>query len=268
MTVLNDREIRTRCTAPTGSVLISNWDRRNVYQDGGSFYEPETGLSFPVADYMSMHKFTEEELKKLDFKPMIEPFVADQVKTREIFTDVRSRPKQPDGMPGGLDIEVAEEKIISYGLSSFGYDLRLGHKFKIFTNVNSRMVDPKNFDDMTFVDFEVEKDGDEIIIPPNSFILGYSLEYLTIPRDVVGIVVGKSTIARCGIDCLVTPLEPEWQGHVTLEFSNTTPLPAKLYAGEGCCQVVFHKGNPCEVSYADRKGKYMGQCADVVTAKV
>lgn len=147
------------------------------------------------------------------------------------------------------------EKIISYGLSSYGYDLSLGTKFKIFTNVNSGMIDPKNFSEASFVDFE----GEVCIIPPNSFVLAVSAERICMPNDVVGVVLGKSTYARCGISCLATPLEPGWEGYVTLEFANTTPLPAMLYAGEGSCQVLFYRGEPCLVPYSTRNGKYQNQ---------
>jgi dCTP deaminase len=146
--------------------------------------------------------------------------------------------------------------VISYGLSSYGYDARVGTDFKIFTNVNSAVVDPKNFDQSSFVD----RTTDVCIIPPNSFALARTVEYFRIPRDVLVVCVGKSTYARCGIIVNVTPLEPEWEGHVTLEFSNTTPLPAKIYANEGACQFLFLQGNePCEVSYRDKAGKYQGQ---------
>jgi dCTP deaminase len=148
------------------------------------------------------------------------------------------------------------EGVISYGLSSYGYDARVGTDFKIFTNVNSAVVDPKNFDQNSFVD----RNTDVCIIPPNSFALARTVEYFRIPRDVLVICVGKSTYARCGIIVNVTPLEPEWEGHVTLEFSNTTPLPAKIYANEGACQFLFLQGNePCETSYLDKAGKYQGQ---------
>ena len=148
------------------------------------------------------------------------------------------------------------EGVISYGLSSYGYDARVGTDFKIFTNVNSAVVDPKNFDQNSFVD----RNTDVCIIPPNSFALARTVEYFRIPRDVLVICVGKSTYARCGIIVNVTPLEPEWEGHVTLEFSNTTPLPAKIYANEGACQFLFLQGNePCETSYRDKSGKYQGQ---------
>ena len=147
-------------------------------------------------------------------------------------------------------------KSISYGLSSFGYDARVSNEFKIFTNVNSEIVDPKNFKPSNFV----TKNVSECIIPPNSFVLASTVEYFKIPKDVLVICLGKSTYARCGIIVNVTPLEPGWEGHVTLEFSNTTPLPAKIYANEGVAQFVFLKGNERpEISYSDRKGKYMGQ---------
>ncbi len=158
-------------------------------------------------------------------------------------------------------IEPFEERqvrqgVISYGLSSYGYDMRVGRSFRIFTNVNSAIVDPKRFDEGSFVEFE----GDVCIIPPNSFALATSVEYFRIPRNVMTICVGKSTYARCGIITNVTPFEPEWEGHVTLEISNTTPLPARIYAAEGISQVLFFESDEvCEVSYADRKGKYQKQ---------
>ena len=146
--------------------------------------------------------------------------------------------------------------IISYGLSSYGYDLRVSNEFKVFTNVFNTVVDPKAFDERSFVDLE----ADICIIPPNSFALARSVEYFRIPRDVLAICLGKSTYARCGIIVNVTPLEPEWEGHVTLEISNTTPLPARIYAQEGLAQIIFIGGSEiCETSYADRTGKYMGQ---------
>ena len=145
---------------------------------------------------------------------------------------------------------------ISYGLSSFGYDARVSNEFKIFTNVNSEIIDPKNFKQNNFI----SKNGEECIIPPNSFVLSSTVEYFKIPNDVMVICLGKSTYARCGIIVNVTPLEPSWEGHVTLEFSNTTPLPAKIYANEGAAQFIFLKGNEKpDITYADRKGKYMKQ---------
>jgi dCTP deaminase len=163
---------------------------------------------------------------------MIEPFEAGQVR------------------------EVDGRRIVSYGTSSYGYDVRCADEFKIFTNINSTIVDPKAFDSRTFVDFQ----GDVCIIPPNSFALARTVEYFRIPRDSLVVCVGKSTYARCGIIVNVTPLEPEWEGHVTLEFSNTTPLPARIYAGEGCAQMLFLQSDEvCETSYKDRGGKYQGQ---------
>lgn len=164
---------------------------------------------------------------------MIEPFVDGQVR------------EGPEG-----------ERCISYGLSSYGYDLRVSDEFKVFTNVFNTVVDPKGFDDKSFVDIRT----DVCIVPPNSFALARSVEYFRIPREVLTICVGKSTYARCGIIVNVTPFEPEWEGHVTLEISNTTPLPAKIHANEGLAQVVFFlAAEPCETSYKDRGGKYMKQ---------
>jgi dCTP deaminase len=163
---------------------------------------------------------------------MIEPFEAGQVK------------------------EVAGKQVVSYGTSSYGYDIRCSTEFKIFTNINSTIVDPKNFDEKNFVDYR----GEVCIIPPNSFALARTVEYFRIPRNVLTICLGKSTYARCGIIVNVTPLEPEWEGHVTLEFSNTTPLPARVYANEGVAQVIFLESDEvCETSYRDRGGKYQGQ---------
>jgi dCTP deaminase len=159
---------------------------------------------------------------------MIEPFVDDQVRSG----------------------------VVSYGLSSYGYDIRVADEFKIFTNINNTVIDPKSFDPRSFVDVQ----ADVCIVPPNSFALGRTIEYFRIPRDILTICLGKSTYARCGIIVNVTPFEPEWEGYVTLEISNTTPLPAKIYANEGIAQVLFLQGDePCERSYADKKGKYLKQ---------
>ena len=163
---------------------------------------------------------------------MIEPFEPDQVRS------------------------VNGKRVISFGTSSYGYDVRCAADFKVFTNINSAVVDPKGFDETSFVD----KQADVCIIPPNSFALARTVEYFRIPRNVLTVCLGKSTYARCGIIVNVTPLEPEWEGHVTLEFSNTTPLPAKIYANEGVAQMIFFEADePCETSYADRAGKYQGQ---------
>ena len=167
-----------------------------------------------------------EKMSKLN--KMIEPFESDQIKNGKI----------------------------SYGLSSFGYDIRVSDEYKIFTNINNSIVDPKNFDENSFIDFQ----GDVCIVPPNSFALARSIEYFRIPRDILTICVGKSTYARCGIIVNVTPFEPEWEGYVTLEISNTTPLPARIYSNEGLCQVLFFQSDEeCRISYKDKAGKYQQQ---------
>jgi len=158
--------------------------------------------------------------------------------------------------PGQVRVAADGHKIVSYGTSSYGYDVRCADEFKIFTNINSTIVDPKKFDEKSFVDFR----GDVCIIPPNSFALARTVEYFRIPRKVLVVTLGKSTYARCGCIVNVTPLEPEWEGHVTLEFSNTTPLPAKIYANEGVAQMLFFESDEvCATSYKDRGGKYQGQ---------
>ncbi len=181
-----------------------------------------------------MSILSDKEIRRLCMeRRMIEPFVGQQIRRLE------------NG-----------RRVIGYGLSSYGYDLRVADEFKVFTNVYNTVVDPKAFDAKSFVDVR----GEVCIVPPNSFALSRSIEYFRIPRDILTICLGKSTYARCGIIVNVTPLEPEWEGHVTLEISNTTPLPAKIYAHEGLAQVVFLRTEePCEVSYADRKGKYQAQ---------
>ena len=171
-------------------------------------------------------------IRRMAAKGMIEPFAEGQVRNQ-------------DG-----------RKIVSYGTSSYGYDVRCAGEFKIFTNINSTIIDPKNFDVNSFVDFN----GDVCIVPSNSFALARTVEYFRIPRSTMVICLGKSTYARCGIIVNVTPLEPEWEGHVTLEFSNTTPLPARIYANEGVAQMLFFESDEvCETSYRDRAGKYQGQ---------
>jgi dCTP deaminase len=168
---------------------------------------------------------------------------------------IRRMAKEHDMINPFNDRQV-REGVISYGLSSYGYDLRVADEFKIFTNVNSSIVDPKHFDRNSFIDVQ----GPSVLVPPNSFALARSVEYFKIPRDVLTICVGKSTYARCGIIVNVTPFEPEWEGFVTLEISNTTPLPAKIYSNEGLCQILFFQSDePCEVSYKDKAGKYQNQ---------
>jgi len=161
-----------------------------------------------------------------------------------------------DGMIAPFCEDQVGKGVVSYGLSSYGYDIRVSNEFKIFTNLNSTVVDPKHFDDANVVDFE----GDICIVPPNSFALARTVEYFKIPRNVLAICLGKSTYARCGIIVNVTPFEPEFEGHITIEISNTTPLPAKIYANEGIAQVLFLEGDEvCETSYKDKTGKYQGQ---------
>jgi len=168
---------------------------------------------------------------------------------------IRKMSKEHD-MINPFSEKQVREGVISYGLSSYGYDLRVADEFKIFTNVNNALVDPKRFDEKSFVTVQT----DICIEPPNSFALARSVEYFRIPRSVLTICVGKSTYARCGIIVNVTPFEPEWEGFVTLEISNTTPLPARIYANEGLCQIIFFESDEvCETSYADRKGKYQAQ---------
>ncbi len=171
-------------------------------------------------------------IRRMAEQGMIEPFEPGQVK------------------------ELEGRRVISYGTSSYGYDIRCADEFKIFTNINTTIVDPKQFDEGSFVDVK----GPECVIPPNSFALARTVEYFRIPRNVLAICLGKSTYARCGIIVNVTPLEPEWEGHVTLEFSNTTPLPARIYANEGVAQLLFLESDEvCDTSYRDRAGKYQGQ---------
>lgn len=195
------------------------------------FTVPESPAPFPPGAHGVL---PDHEITALARAGMIEPFSPVQVSQR-------------DG-----------RRVLSYGVSSYGYDARVADEFKVFTNTYGAVIDPKSFDDRGFVDVRAT-DG-YVIIPPNSFVLGRTVERFRIPRDVLVVCVGKSTYARCGIIVNVTPLEPEWTGHVTLEFSNTTPLPAKLYANEGACQFIFlRSASPCHTSYADRKGKYQGQ---------
>ena len=160
------------------------------------------------------------------------------------------------GMIEPFEDRQVRQGVVSYGLSSYGYDTRVADEFKVFTNVYNTVVDPKNFDPKSFVDIK----DDVCIVPPNSFALARTIEYFRIPRDVLTVCLGKSTYARCGIIVNVTPFEPEWEGHVTIEISNTTPLPAKIYANEGIAQVLFFQSDePCEVSYKDKAGKYQSQ---------
>jgi dCTP deaminase len=307
MSILSDKQIRARSLVPTHSYLPPNYKRMFFTLVGDQLYNTETGEKFSTPehtpDWLAQEKvkvMTESEQQGycVAYPRMIDPFVPDLIrnKAHEVppfwvlhpeFTqnnwerwlawdksgfDAALAP--PDAV---LDEEwmfrdhkrlleaARNDKIVSYGTSSYGYDVRCADEFKIFTNINSTVVDPKNFDEKTFVDFK----GDVCIIPPNSFALARTVERMKIPRNVLTVCLGKSTYARCGIIVNVTPFEPEWEGYVTLEFSNTTPLPAKIYANEGCAQVLFFKSDDtCEVSYADRGGKYQGQAAEVVCPKV
>jgi dCTP deaminase len=187
--------------------------------------------------------------KEYEYEPIISPFSDKQV------THVEYKAVGDD------DGERSTRKIIPYGLSSYGYDIRVGNKFKVFTNINNSCVDPKDFNEDNFVEKFVP-DGEALYLPPNSFALANTPEWFHIPRNILVLCIGKSTYARCGLIVNVTPLEPDWKGSLTLEFSNTTTLPAKIYAGEGCAQILFLEGNEeCETSYAERGGKYMNQSA-------
>jgi dCTP deaminase len=262
MSILSDKQIRARSLVPTHSYLPPNYKRMFFTLVGDQLYNTETGALFnvnSVADWLKsdrVKEMTESEIAGycVGHPRMITPFSPDLVRTRENWSKCN-----------GIPLDNIVEKIVSYGTSSYGYDVRCADEFKIFTNINSTIVDPKNFDERNFVTHK----GDYCIIPPNSFALARTVERMKIPRDMMTVCLGKSTYARCGIIVNVTPFEPEWEGYVTLEFSNTTPLPAKIYANEGCAQVLFFKADDtCEVSYADRGGKYQGQGAEVVCPKV
>lgn len=231
MSILSDRQIRERCIRPGYKTYQEIYSE--VAQDPEFAVEQFAHLNHPsLAAHLAAREKAQGLYRQQDL-PMIHPFVDEQVRS------------------------VDGQKIVSYGNSSYGYDVRCAPEFKVFTNINSTIVDPKKFDDKCFVDVE----GSECIIPPNSFALARTVEYFCIPRDTLVVCLGKSTYARCGIIVNVTPLEPEWEGHVTLEFSNTTPLPARIYANEGVAQFLFFQNTDggCETSYKDRGGKYMGQ---------
>ena len=227
---------------------------RVIYQNGtteylNGRYDTEELEHFLAASELDPSQIRVERVRAdeilTDWKPMIEPFISNQVTNKR-----------------GKDVEVwdgiapTHDKVISYGVSSYGYDVRVANEFKVFTNVHGGRVDPKNFDVRNYV----EMSGSELVIPPNGFALARTVEYFRIPRNVLVVCLGKSTYARCGIIVNVTPLEPEWEGHVTLEFSNTTNLPAVVYADEGVAQMLFFESDEdCAESYADKGGKYQGQ---------
>lgn len=259
MSILSDRQIMERCVAPR--FLIS-------YGPGNHAVQPSWLNAQEIHSHNADKDATDhrrinierqyDETEREALKPMISPFFEYQMRTRVRGLSDSEQVAEIINDRANLG-EPILEKVISYGLSSYGYDVRCSNHFKIFTNINSTVIDPKNFHEKNFVDVYAGDDG-SVIIPPNSFALAVTMEYFRIPRDVLVVCLGKSTYARCGIVVNVTPLEPEWEGQVTLEFSNTTPLPAKIYAGEGCAQMLFFKGDrPCEVSYNDRNGKYQGQ---------
>lgn len=239
MSILNDAQITELCIPPRYIDLreygpILQYERLTQYEllKGKKYSWFNEGSTL-------IKKLTEEERNKIDFVPMITPFIEQQVKT------------------------VDDKKIVSYGLSSFGYDVRLGNKFKIFTNIKNALIDPLAPSE----DMYVEHEGDYCIIPPNSYVLGHTMEYFDIPRDVVVIAVGKSTYARLAAIVNVTPIEPGFKGEVVIEIANNSPLPLKVYAGMGIAQFMFFRGEPCMVSYADRGGKYQGQTG-VTTARL
>ena len=252
MSIKSDKWIHRMSARPTHVQVLPNGDKHYFHQKLDK--EELDGLYAAIRNPMRDEDTVRPALgelriikpeEKLDFLPMIDPFVSTQVKL--------GRGPNVEGFDGPTP---THEKVISYGVSSYGYDVRCADEFKVFTNMHSTFIDPKNFNPKNYMDVK----GDKCIIPPNSFALARTVEYFRIPRDVLTICLGKSTYARCGIIVNVTPLEPEWEGHVTLEFSNTTTLPAVIYANEGVAQMLFLQSDEeCEVSYKDRGGKYQGQ---------
>ena len=256
--ILSDRQIRQLCETPVAIFSIEEQTGYGLhrFQQVSSSVNRDSVLR-PGQRVTGMRMLNPEEIAA--FRPMISPFSPTQVRTKEV--EIPWAERSEVFVDGGK----RTEKIISWGTSSYGYDVRCAEDFKIFTNINSTSIDPKNFDSLNFV----EHKGEFCIIPPNSFVLARTVEEFCLPRNVVANCLGKSTYARCGISVMVTPLEPEWEGYLTLEFANTTPLPAKLYANEGCSQIQFFRGSEaCEVSYKDRGGKYQNQIADAIPPRV
>lgn len=304
MSLLSDRQIKKLCTPPTFMVTERINEARVI--TGGVSYDifmlptqkeyltnitEQELLAKPKSDstsvcgVVSYRSATEEEITA--YVPMISDFSPVQVRVKteslkdfikRIDTLISTLPSDHeqsglnplevcfdgDVIIDGKKVELNEDKIISYGLSSFGYDFRVADEFKIFTNINSVLIDPLNFDEKSFVNHK----GPYCIIPPNSFVLARTMERFCMPNNVAGVCTGKSTIARSGISIMVTPLEPGWEGYLTLEFANVTPLPVKLYAGMGGGQIMFYEGEIPEVTYRDRDGKYMNQAAEVVTPRL
>ncbi|HWT40553.1 MAG TPA: dCTP deaminase [Dongiaceae bacterium] len=255
MSILNDEEIKALCVCPDKK-WVQPQDPNHKYRlPGGGM--TTTLMGYDAEPYEV--DLTEEE--KIAFRPMITPFVGEQVKS---LMGSISKPMS-DGQGGIHMVTIPngpERRLLSYGLSSFGYDVRLSEEIKIFSNINSAIVDPKRFDDACLIDAtpRVDEDGAKfVILPPNSYMLGRTEEYFDIPRDILVICVGKSTYARAGVIVNVTPIEPGFKGNVVLEASNATNLPVKVYLNEGLSQFAFFRGNPCKVSYGDRGGKYQGQ---------
>lgn len=278
MSVLNDKQIIELSTIPTFVVrhrvarkqdLVNGFPFTVVSVDQETHRTEDEILKEPLdllpgdLGYLSHRELTEEE--KQATRLMISPFSPVQVRKEKILypmdISVMKDTMEPEDYAQAFP---EERKIISWGTSSFGYDFRVDRKFKIFTNINSCVVDPLDFDPASFVDHE----GDYCLVPPNSFVLCNTMEYFKMPKDVVGIVTGKSTIARSGLSIMATPLEPGWEGYLTLEYANTTPLPVKLYAGMGGGQIVFFRGEQPLTTYDQRQGKYQGQAAEPVTPRV
>lgn len=257
MSILVDRQIAVRCIPDNIKVTYNREmmgrpagfseyfiDKVDAKQRYGNFESPDYQTHF--GDQLSFAPLTMEELKAVGFKPMIEPFVPNQVR----YVNMQ-------GEPAGMEPDV--KKIISYGLSSAGYDVRLGRDFKIFTNVGNEhpIIDPLNLPSDYFLE---QLDRDYCIIPPHSYILGHTLEWFNVPKNILIECVGKSTYARCGIAVNVTPIEPGFEGQVVIEIANQTPLPCKVYAGMGIAQFLFHLASEnCQIGYGDRNGKYQGQ---------
>ena len=284
MTIKSDKWIKGQCTPPTFVKRVLTPQLQNstcdVYLVPVESWEPTHQTAGELEYEVLANQYTSigtrefrplTDAERAAFLPMIEPFEPMQVRSvsRHMTEDEKFDYHQGRAL-GDPSLKVVgdhlvEQKVLSYGTSSYGYDIRCSREFKIFTNINSTVVDPKAFDDKNYVDVH----GDYCIIPPNSFALARTVEYFRIPRNVLAICLGKSTYARCGIIVNVTPLEPEWEGYLTLEFSNTTPLPAKVYAGEGCAQLLFFESDEdCETSYKDRGGKYQNQVDQPVPPKV
>ena len=263
MSIKSDKWIKRRSMPPTHSIQALGGTGRPKLAWAGITHTQES-LDDMVKRYHAV-ELTPEAVAGHGWQQMIEPFEPVQVREKEVDMSAWNHGGAVAGIPPTHSLRAMmredkskplTEKVISYGVSSYGYDVRCAGEFKVFTNINSQMIDPKNFNDQCFVDVK----GEYCIIPPNSFALARTVEYFRIPRNVLTICLGKSTYARCGIIVNVTPLEPEWEGHVTLEFSNTTNLPAKIYANEGVAQMLFLESDEaCEVSYKDRGGKYQGQ---------